>query len=64
MSNLRDELKALLEKYDCSICFEFDDCTDTHGIYGECIEIIENKTDKVLISVSGYGLDAKDLNNV
>jgi len=61
MDGLRAELKALLEKYNCSICWGFDDCTDTHGIYGERVEIIENRTGEVLVSAIGMGLEARDL---
>ena len=34
----REELLALLEKYDVEICWDYSDCSDTHGMYGEGIE--------------------------
>jgi len=59
--SLKEELKALLKKHNCSIEWGFDDCTDTHGIYDERVEIVENKTDKVLLSVPGMSLSSCDI---
>lgn len=34
----RAELKDLLKKYDVTINWDYSDCSDTHGMYGEGIE--------------------------
>lgn len=60
-SALRNELKALLEKYDVSIVFSVGEGSDLHGVYDERIELVENGTDEVLIKMDGYGLSALDL---
>lgn len=42
MSKLNDfkkELSTLCTKYDASISVGFADCSDTHGMYDECINI-------------------------
>ena len=35
LKDFKRELKQLLTKYDAEIIVGYDDCTDTHGIYGE-----------------------------
>ena len=37
------ELKALLNKYDVSIGFVCDACSDMHGLYDERIEVQEKQ---------------------
>ena len=59
---LRYELRQLLKKHNASIVFNFDDGTDTYGIIGERIEIVDDKTDEVLLSNRGYELSHHDLN--
>ena len=60
---LKAELKALLEKYDCHILADVDEDSDFHGIFGEKIEILENKRPhKVLLSFEGgWCIDAEEL---
>lgn len=55
------ELKALLNKYDVSIGFVCDACSDMHGLYDERIEVQENKTDKVVCSAYSYWMDANNI---
>ena len=61
MSDLRAELKALLEKHNCSIVWECCDSSDMHGIHGERMEVVDNKTEKVLLSTKGSDLSHHDL---
>ena len=59
--DLKRDLFDVLKKHNCSIAFGQDDCSDTHGIVGEKIELVENGTDKVLLSCDGYCMDVDDL---
>lgn len=61
VNNLKRELKELLEKYNVSIQFGFNDSTDTHGIHGERIEIVENGTNKVVLSNRGFDMTVHDI---
>ena len=59
------ELKELLTKYDATISFDFDSCSDTHGIYdgGIALYIGYNtpKVEKRVFKSAGWSLDASDL---
>lgn len=59
--SLKAELKALLEKYNCSIYVDMDECSDANGVYGVRTELVENMTEKVLVAVDGWGIEACDL---
>ena len=64
MNNFKKELYDLLNKYNASITFECDDCSDTHGIYHPRIVIdqqIENDVYVTLIECYGYSLDKSDV---
>jgi hypothetical protein len=59
MEEFKKELKALLIKYDASICLDFDDCSDTHGMTGvQMVAVVDGK--EVFLSYD-YGIDACDL---
>ena len=45
-NEFREELEALLSKYDAEICFEVDECSDTHGIYDEHFTVCLNGSQK------------------
>ena len=64
MNNFKKELYDLLNKYNASISFEFDDCSDIYGIYSPKIVIaqqIENFRYITLIESPGYCLDKSDI---
>lgn len=58
------KLKALLEKYNASIAFDFGEGSDTHGIYDERIALYVAGNKAEVLSVSGYQLDPCDLDNI
>jgi len=64
VSNIDDfkkELKALLAKYNVTIDFEADDCSDWHGITGEKMVVCEkNGITHVLANYQHY-IEAGDL---
>ena len=65
MNNFKKELYDLLNKYNASITFECDDCSDTYGIYHPKIVIdqqIEKGVYVTLIECYGYSLDKSDIN--
>ena len=64
MNDFKKELYKLLSKYDASISFECDDCSDTYGIYYPKIVIyqqIKNSEYITLIECDGYSLDKSDI---
>lgn len=66
LSEFKKELKELLNKYDASIKLGFADCSDTHGMYDERIEVSfrVNRPKfqyKVHTLAHGYGLSKGDL---
>ena len=64
MNNFKKELYDLLNKYNASITFECDDCSDTYGIYHPRI-VIDQQIKKgvyvTLIECDGYSLDKSDV---
>ena len=60
--NFRDELKALLEKYNASIDFSCSSCSDTHGIYDEKMVACFTLSDRVVTFElnNGWGVDSHD----
>lgn len=56
IAELKEELIALLEKYDVSIGFECADCSDLCGVRDEMIIVQENKTEKNILEADGYWL--------
>ena len=64
MNNFKKELYDLLNKYNASISFECDGCSDTYGIYYPKIVIYQQikKYEYItLIESSGYSLDKSDI---
>ncbi len=67
----KQELQALLAKYDASIGFSVGESSDTHGLYNERIEVyfsglepggrFKTVTETVKL-VDGWGVDSSDLN--
>jgi hypothetical protein len=53
------ELVVLLAKYDASIEFTLDDCSDTYGIYGEAVEIVVGRD--TILKVDGWSLGSGDV---
>lgn len=53
------ELSVLLLKYNASIGFTCDSCSDTYGITGDAITIEQG--DKEVIKVWGWCIDGNDL---
>jgi hypothetical protein len=58
-TEFKRELKALLEKYDGSIEFRVDDSSDTHGIYGDELNVYMGKIE--VASGCGWSLGPKDI---
>ena len=61
LSGFKDELRALLEKYGASIDVGYADCSDTHGMYDERMEVSFNHDRSVFRIADNWGLDASDL---
>lgn len=62
VQNLKQELKALLEKYHVAIGFELADGSDTHRLYGERMVVSGGRwRDEELFSVNGWSIEAEDL---
>ncbi len=69
-TGFKKELQALLKKYDASISFNVGDCSDTHGLYNERLEVdfqslskgarFKTVTETALLAV-GWGVDYTDL---
>lgn len=55
----KEELKALLLKYNASIDFSVGEGSDTYGLYDESITLSIEDTE--VYSISGYGISAYDL---
>lgn len=61
-AEFRRELIALLEKYNASIGFMADDCSDFHGITGERIVVADSFHQRdILVSTHGLWMDANDI---
>jgi len=58
------ELLALLEKYNATIEWAFDDSTDMHGIYGEKIVIMQQPESKPLLKMVGMEFGGFDLKQI
>lgn len=57
----KEELKALLEKYEAIICFECSNCSDTFGIHNEKITV-RMESDKIKSTLSdGWSVNTTDL---
>ena len=55
------KLKKLLKKYNCYIEFTYDDCSDMMGVYGERMEIVENKrSGDIILSIPGLDISPED----
>ena len=52
------ELKALLDKYNASVCFSCDPCSDTYGLYGDCMKIKVNGEE--VFSTNCWTIDKTD----
>lgn len=63
--SFRKELKELLTKYNVSISWDYDDCSDTHGMTGEGISFDTNfgvpRNQQWELLVQGASIDAGDL---
>ncbi|SNR87208.1 hypothetical protein [Hymenobacter mucosus] len=57
---LRADLKALLAKYQVSICFTCSDSSDTHGLRDDRITI-QDAAGKIIIDTDGWHLGASGL---
>lgn len=60
MNDFLVELKQLLKKHDVSIDVDYDDCSDTHGIYDEAI-VFSDSSGKEILRVDGWSLDHSDI---
>lgn len=62
IDEFRAELKTLLKKYDASIGFSVSACSDTFGLYDECIvaDFGENSREDVILA-EGWHVDHTDL---
>lgn len=58
IQGFKKELKALLEKYSASICFEVGDASDTHGLYDEAMVIVFKDTE---LRFDGWSIEKNDL---
>ncbi len=68
--DFKKELQALLKKYDASIGFNVGECSDTHGLYNERLEVafqeltkgarFKTVTETALLA-DGWGVDYTDL---
>lgn len=54
------ELKALLKKHNASIEFTCSDCSDTHGLYNDQIQICINE--KPILNTNSWSLTHFDIN--
>jgi hypothetical protein len=66
LTNLKAELKDLLERYDATIQFECADCSDLHGVYDAKLQVTVRESKKswketVVIETAGYTMSALDL---
>ena len=63
LANFKKDLKSLLSKYNASINFVCDDCSDTYGIYEEGIAVSFDQFhgDNDYRLSDGYGVDESDL---
>jgi len=63
LEKLKQELAELLDRYDCHLSFSCDDCSDTHGIHGESLQIGRNFPAKpeTLKLADGWTANARDL---
>jgi hypothetical protein len=57
---LRADLKALLAKYDVSICFTCSDSSDTHGLRGDTL-IIKDARGSTVFDAQGWALTQHNL---
>lgn len=61
----KQELKALLTKYNATIGFDVAPCSDTHGLYDERMVATYHDTDKrvhiELLSVDGWNIDKYEI---
>lgn len=57
----KEDLIALLDLYGVYICFDCGEGSDTHGLYDESIQVVDNVTGRVLLNVEGYSMSARDL---
>lgn len=58
VKNFKKELKELLKKYNATIGFDCDDCSDLYGIYDEHVYIQANgERERV---VDGWWIDETD----
>ena len=61
IKKLKKELAALLQKHNVYISFEFDDCSDTHGMTGARIAIREENGGIVFDTHNQWDLSYSDL---
>ncbi|RLA38899.1 MAG: hypothetical protein DRR06_20005 [Gammaproteobacteria bacterium] len=68
MNNLLTELKTLLGRYNATIEVGYDDCSDTHGMSGEHMNIYITKDDSFKTeeshTINGWGIDEHDIDVV
>lgn len=56
-TQFKNELLALLKKYNVNIQFVCDPCSDTYGIYDAGIAVCENRTDRQVFRTHDWYLD-------
>lgn len=60
MTAFQYELQALLTKYNATIDWGCSPCSDTHGIYDECMEVTDDKGNS-LLRIDGGSISAYDI---
>ena len=61
INDFKKDLRDLLTKYDASIDFDCDDCSDTYGITGDHLGVCFDGQNVIKLN-SGWSIDASDLN--
>ena len=68
LNQFKKELKQLLTKYNATIGFSVDECSDTHGLYGDNLfvsfENVENTNYKSHVLTDYWTLDKNDFNDL
>lgn len=60
MDDFKTELLALLEKYDASISWGCDSCSDLHGVTGEHMHVT-NRKNETLLYLDGAEISAYEI---
>lgn len=56
IENFKKELFDLIERYNVSVEFTCEDCSDTHGLYGDHIAIRDRASGEYIIHSEGWYL--------